>query len=1733
MMKLLDYQVTDQLVTTSEWELWRALSKGDQKPVLIKLLRANATSQQKSAFIHEFYTIKDQQIYGLLKPITLEQENAQPFIVMENFYSESFSDWLDSSSPMFELSHFLKQTIQLTTILFSVHQHHIIHQRVHPDHILIDPKSQQFRLTGFHQSTKLSREMLPVTDHTYQINDLAFLSPEQTGKMNRSVDYRTDLYSLGILFYLMTTGKLPFNSQDPSDVIHSHLAQTAVPPHRINTNIPEMISLIIMKLLEKMPEHRYQSTSGLKKDLEKCLRTYQSSDRIDSFPLAESDAQPLLEKSLELYGREQELSQLLAMFEGLKHGVPSLLLVPGPSGVGKTALVQHLHKPLLHRKGYFVSGKFVQYQQHIPYAPVLDAFRSLIRQVLTEDSSRVQLWKEKLEDALSHNAWLIANFIPEIAWLIGSQQEGIDLPPQAIHHRFLLAVRKFVEVFASSDHPLVLFIDDLQWADNATLDLIDHLLTNPDERNLLIIGAYRDNEIVIGQPFELFLKQLHGKEISMSTIPVAPLTKQNVEEWLMDVFSFDINKAQSLAEVTYRITKGNPFFINQWLQLLNQDQVLQFDISTATWHINLHLLQQISVTDSMIDLMLNQLNRLPTETVKLLQLASCIGSTFNLQLVSKVSQQSFRESATRVWEAMEEGLILPLENRYKWFYPDSDRQLLEGESPSYRFLHDKIRQAFYTSMTEIERERHHIAIAKVLIDQFSDQEWEEAIFSIVNHLNSALDQLDDRQRIDLIKWNRLAGSKARQTAAFESALMFYQQSYQLLPEQSWRHLYEETFRVMFGYGEALYLNRKFSEAETIFEEMLYQAKTKREQLSIYNLKIMLYNHIHEVEKAVDSGLTGTELFGLKVKERPGNAMIALEYLKTKLALRKKKKIDLLHLPVVLNKDEKLIMRTMINTNASAYHVNQNLATVLMLRALRLILKFGDMDVAALVYNNYALTLGAGFGDYKASYQFGQLALQHVKKSGDRALQARVYFVYGTFINHWKHHMRLSLDYLERSQQLCIETGNLHLAGSNSAFIGLTHVIKGDRLDEVKAGIDRQLIFANKNEYALSDDLLKEILDWIEILSDEKIQPTWNLPGFTDDLSTTIIHKTLRLQMAYLFEEDAVAKTLIEELEALVKGNRLILVIIPEFYFYHSLWLIRFMQSNKKTRKDNRRKVKANLKRLKKWAVYAPDNYMHKYLLVKAEMKQLSGNDQGAVADYHQAISLAESNRFLQDAAIASHRAAEFYLSRKIDRTAKSYATEAYNGYLYWGASHLAERFRYQYSHLLLQVKQDQTESLHVGLAEKLDTEALFEAARLLSSEVVFDQLITKLMDVFIKYAGAEHASFLLQYEKDLGLVGFHHMELGVEVYQRARPIEYHLCLSSAVVHYVATSREAVVLDHATNIGAFTEDAYIKREQVKSVLCLPLMHQDKLVAVLYMENNKSTHIFTHERLNKLSFIASQAAVAIENAYLYRELEEKVKNRTQLLNASNHQLTIVNQQLSQQKEKIQHLLSNVSHDLQSPIAVVKGYISTLRDGLVQDPNKQNEYLHIMHDKIDGLNKLIKDLFDLSKLESGNLRFSMDIIPVRQLYNHLAKHLKSDVEQAHLHFKGWYDEKLIDASPLIEVDPRRIEQVMMNLVSNAIKHTASGSIEIGIVKEETETVTFFVRDTGKGISQSDIPYLFDRYFTKNDKEGNGLGLAICKEIVEYHQGELWVESKELIGTTFYFSLPVVFSSLSVTEG
>ncbi|PAE22495.1 hypothetical protein CHH80_00590 [Bacillus sp. 7504-2] len=1673
MISLPGYEVTQLLASTDGVHYYEG-RQSDGKKVIIHHFKSFSVKSEKREW---------KAFPSFIEPMEIKKAIDNFFAVYEYF---SFEKPLSSliKGKCLSIEQMLIISMQLTTMLISLHQKDKLVECLNPDHVHVHLTEQKLYITSL-------MGLIEPIDKQF----LWYSSPELTGRMEKEADVRSDLYSFGVVFYEMLTGQLPFPTADVIEIVYSHFTKLPTPPAELNSQIPSQLSLIALKLLEKSPDKRYTSAYSLLKDLERCLIQWQNERKISHFKLGLEDSIKIKNES-KLFGREQELKQLQAIYKNVKQRNKEIVHIRGNSGTGKTALVKEFMNISDKKGAIFAAGKWDQFERNTPYGPIIQACKTIFRVILSQGDDFVKKWEERFLAKLDHRCQLLCELIPEFTWIIGYPHFEEKIGPLERSNSILITFQQLLAVL-TEEFTVILFIDDIQWADQPTIDLLHYLSEDKELLNILMIIASRNEE-------EQSAKSIHNlnllQKLKVVSIEITPLDEKEVAQWLYYNYHF-VDDYSSLTAYVYNLSQGNPFFLKQILITLEKEQYISVNQEKNGYTFHIGKFPKQIIGKDIMEHIRKKLIALSLQVVKSLKFAACLGTVFTYFELVKAAKTSNDEILKDLYLLIDEGFIC------------FSRQQSVEHDLVLEFIHDKVQQAVYTSMSKEEQAFFHFQIGLSKWGNFEQLPEPNHLFKLADHLNFCVPLLDDVQRMTLTVFNTQAGEVAKNAAAFEQAYHYFLSAKNLLNHGHWQTNYELSYRIFIGLGECAYLNSDFEMAESAFETLLYNAKTNNEKMGVYNLKLIMYTHVSRLKDAVKCGTTGLKLFGWKLDRPIGMKKIAKEFLLLQTLLIGKKPEELLNLAPMKNPEDCLIIESLINMNAPSYHVNQNLATYLMLRAFRFTLKHGNTDITALVYNNYALILSAGFGNFDKSYQFGKLALAHVERSRVKKLTARVHFVFGSFVNHWKNSISINLNSLEKSQTLSLESGNFHLAGAASSFIIITRLIKGDSLDVVITEINKQLAFVNKIQYFLSMKFLLEMKEWMEWLTDgtkRKLPPT-QLADLRDDPSAFIMHNTIRLQMAYIVADDEKAREIIDALNNVVT-NTLVLVIAPEFYFYHTLWLVRFYyQEPSKERKKIKKYLQRNLKKMKKWASHAPMNYEHKYLLMKIETACVLGENQIAADDYETALDKAIVNGFEQDAAIICECASHYYHKRQAIRLSNFYLKESYRFYKKWGAGRKCTVLANTFPNLVKDRFQLE------GRLDVLDLEAVLKSSQTLSSEIVFDNLVQKVMNIVIENAGATTGYLLLKKGKELRLANLPE-EMKAEKQKKLLPMQ--------IIQYVQKSHESIILHEACVEGLFKMDSYIQEKQVMSLMTIPLLHQRKLIGILYLENHLLPYAFTERDLLLLSTIASQAAISIQNALLYMNLEEKVKERTEKLEIVNKSLEETNAELADAQKARMELLSNISHDLRNPITSIQGYIEAMLDGVVISPEKQLTYLKRSKDKLASLNRLIEDLFELSKLQFGNMTFVTEIVNVEKLFHYLCDQHEWDVKHEGLAFKrSVLEEKGL--SPLyVDVDVARIEQVVTNIVSNALKHTMEGSIAFAL-KRDNHYVTFAITDTGMGISHSELEKVFERSYTGNTNPfmaGNGLGLSISKEIIQHHKGNIWAESVQGEGTTIFFTLPIV---------
>ncbi|MEB3292970.1 MAG: serine/threonine-protein kinase PknK, partial [Synechococcales bacterium] len=1048
------YIVTEQLYSGSRTVVYRAVQTTAQRPVVIKLLQREYPGFGELVQFRNQYTIaKNLPIAGIIPPLNLEWLGNRYALVMEDWGGVALSQYVQRSS--LELAEVLAIALQLAEILHDLAQHRVIHKDIKPSNILIHPHSKQVKLIDFSIASLLPREVQEIQNPNVLEGTLSYLAPEQTGRMNRGIDYRVDFYALGITLYQLLTGQLPFTATDPLELIHGHIARTPTPVDQVNPDVPGMMAAIVSKLVAKNAEDRYQSALGLKHDLQQCLDQWQETGAIQAFELGQRDVSDRFLIPEKLYGREAEVQMLLAAFDRVAKGATELMLVAGFSGIGKTAVINEVHKPIVRQKGYFIKGKFDQFNRNIPFSAFVQAFRDLMGQLLSESDEQLAQWRDQILQAVGENGQVLIEVIPELEDIIGKQPAAPELSGTAAQNRFNLLFQKFIQVFTTPAHPLVIFLDDLQWADSASLQLLKLLME--DSGYLLMLGAYRDNEVSPVHPLILMVEELEKAEAIVNTITLAPLKFEDANQLISDTLKCSLELTQPLTELVDRKTKGNPFFATQFLRSLYQEGYIAFDRDRQDWQYDIAQIvihggfasnedkkpilmgDVLAPTDDVAEFMALQLQKLPLETQHALKLAACIGSQFDLATLAVISEQSPIEAATALWRALQEGLVLPTNQAYKFFQEAEQSDPQNDGNPVYRFLHDRVQQAAYSLIPNEQRQTTHYQIGKLLLKHVSLDKLEENIFDIVNHLNQGVESIEAQQeRAQLPKLNLIAGKRALAATAYASASKYFDNGIKFLEVDCWKNQYQLTLSLYQSAIEAAYLTINFIHASTLANFVLERTTSILDRVKVYELQIQMYMAQSEMPKALAVGKLALKLLGVDLNHPPSSSDIHLPKLSA-----------IESLPVMQDAHQIAIMRILMVIFSPAYTTQPELLSPIVLTAINLSLKQGHTSLTAFAYVFYGILQCGTEKDIDKGYYCGLLALKVLDRFSARELECKVANLFNAFIRPWKDPLADSIRPLEKASQVGFEMGDIEYASYASAHHCTYNVLAGKPLLEVK------------------------------------------------------------------------------------------------------------------------------------------------------------------------------------------------------------------------------------------------------------------------------------------------------------------------------------------------------------------------------------------------------------------------------------------------------------------------------------------------------------------------------------------------------------------------------------------------------------------------------------------------------------------------------------------------------------
>ena len=1561
------YLLKEKIYESPNSEVYRGIRETDCQPFILKILKQDYPSPQElTRYRQEYEITRRLNVEGVISAYAIEPDRRTLAIVLEDFGATSLAQLMDASRlfPSNEREHlhyFLTLAIAIVDALRHIHAANIIHKDINPSNIVHNPETGAVKIIDFGISTVLSRENPTLKHPSFLEGTLPYMSPEQTGRMNRAVDYRTDFYSLGATFYELLTGQTPFSETDVMELVHCHLAKQPEAPNRVLEQqgqqiLPFPIARIVMKLMAKTAEKRYQSAWGIKADLEECLKQLEETGQIEDFSLASRDISDKFQIPQKLYGREREIEALLAAFERVSAGpgdgnednspvskpkpLLEIMLVAGQPGIGKSALVREIYKPITEKRGYFISGKFDQFQRNVPYSALVGAFRGLVCQLLTESEERLERWKERLLTALQSKGQIVIDIIPEVELIIGKQPEVAILGPVESQNRFNLFFRKFIQVFCKQEHPLIIFLDDLQWIDAATLKLIEAIAASNEIQYLFLIGAYRDNEVSATHPLTMALDNLRDRQVTIHEISLSPLSLEWLGHLIAETYGKSLNFVMPLAQLVQQKTQGNPFFVNQFLRTLYRERLVEFNFDTLSWQWDISQIESQNITDNVVDLAIANIKHLSSNTQGMLRLAACIGASFDLYTLSIVCQKSSKEIFQNLLPAVQSGFVLPIS--------DLDPQLLIQD---FKFSHDRIQQAAYVLIEENEKSAIHLQIGNLLRASLSETEQSERLFEIIDHLNIGRELINcSHSRVDLAELNLKAARKAKESIAYKAALQYLSCGAQLLSVIRWEEKYRLKFELAKELSEVYYLNGDFDNSEALITTLIERGRSNVEKAEAYGLLIAVHTMRFDYIAAIAAGRRSLQLLKIELPEDNFSERLKVELAKLR---QRWEGIDISTLASAkeMQSPEKITaVGLLMQLLAPAYLKAPDLFALIAVTCASLSLQDGPTPDSVLGYSCYGSVLSRA-GDYYSGYQFTHMAAELARRFGDLKNLTKADHMLAHHAMHWVKPLSASLPIYKEGLEASLMSGDFQFGG---------YLLHGQMANEFSAGRELQEIVKEYSNWIpfLKDtnnlsannilalrfavlNLLGETKEPFSFEDDEIDEETFlDLFDRVNDSQPPGFFYVVKLQVAYLYGNYELALRTARTVTPLISAIKDYFQEVDLEFFYALSLLGNYNSTDVMVREQTWQLLESKQEQLKIWSNYCPENCLHKYLLLEAEVARVTDRPLDAMELYDRAIASAAEHGFVQHEALASELAAKFWLEQGREKCAKVYLRDAHYCYQLWGAKRkvqLLEEAYPQWFAIPGRRRSDRTtvtQTTDGGTSlEALDLNSVLQASQTISEEILLENLLAKLMKLAIENAGAQCGCLLLEQEGKWAIEAEGCLGREEIVVLHSTPIDISDCpelLSSAIVNYVARSLDSVVLDNAALEGRYSKDPHIVSKQVKSVLCIPLLTRGDLSGILYLENNLIEGAFTPDRIEILKLLSSQAAISLNNARLYvalqknernlaeynQTLEQRVRERTAELASANQRIMNLNEQLRTENLRMEAEL-NVARRIQQMI------------------------------------------------------------------------------------------------------------------------------------------------------------------------------------------------------------------------
>ncbi len=1517
MIFLPTYTIHEPIFIGSKSAYYRGVRNKDGQPVTVKVaVGVNNGEKDLQRFSHERDLLNALHNPGIPICYDIERYQNSYALILQSLPGMCIVEREDF--PSFNLRDILMIGTNMAGILDYLHAINAIHNDIKPETIFYDPDSGAVWLGDVADMTFADQFAHMRRQPKIATKSLPYISPEQTGRMNRSIDFRTDFYSLGVTLYELMTEVVPFTGADPLGIIYSHLACFPLPPCEVNVLIPEMASAIVMKLLAKSPEDRYQSAWGLKIDLDECLRQLETSGSISYFSLGIQDVSHRLNISQKLYGREQEKKLLRNYFDGTGENGTRMIMVSGYSGIGKTSLVQEIYKPHITRGGYYIHGKFDELHSEIPYSGLIQAFQDLLDQLLSESDSRLHKWKKELLVSLGPNIRAIIDVIPEMELITGPHPPLIELGATEAQNRFNLVFLEFMRIFCKEAHPLVIFLDDLQWVDRATLKLIELIMGMGELNHLLLIGAYRKNEVQDTHPLLSILDAVIEGGGILRYIDLSPLSNDAVSRMIAEMLHKGDDEVRELAELITLKTGGNPFFVSHFLTTLHQESLLVFDDASKSWTWDFPAIKKLGFTDNVIDLLVHRLHHLSETTRSVLQMAACIGSRFDLQMLCAITGSSVSAICRDLFPALQHDLLVPINViRIKENKADDKKEL-----EAYRFQHDRVQQAAYTLVPLSQRKLIHLLIGRALLKNFDAAKREEEIFDILVHLNFTADLITmAEEKLALAELNLLAGKKAKSSAAFEPALNYIKIGISLLSDDGWETCYELSLRLHLEYLETLRLTGRLNEMDPIFDTIKKYSHAPLETVEAYESRIKGFMAQDRLREALAFAREIINLLGVTIPKHASKSESRRILAETMSTLAGKNIEALVDLPEMKDPFQLAVMKILVTMISLIYIGTPELFSHLLCKQVQSAIRYGNAPGSVFLYAAFGVLLCSKLGNnIKAGYRFGALSLSLAEKRNTMEYKGQAIHAVTCYINHWKSPLRETLKLALKGYRSALDVGDFEFASYNIYCYCKHSFLSGKPLEGVEQEMEDYRHTINKLGQETSLRFLKTFHQTVLNLLGRSHDPCRFTTGGEESLLRLYQQANNRLGIFYFYfcklllnylfcnyEKAIYYAELSEKEDAGEYGGPL---AVPLIVFYGALARMAFYHKvSSLQQKQILKTIAASQKKMRTWARQAPANYQSKFHLMQAERFSILGDDENAIEHYHRAIEAAQVQHLIHDEALANELAASYWQRKGKQTFAESFLRRAHACYTLWGcyakAGQLEKKMKELPGNRKLEIdawhhhhKTSPTPPGRLSVSE-LDLVTAMKASQVFYGEIDLEKLLASLMHFAIENSGAERGALILCTLGDLKIAAQYEAKTGEVCLLTDVPIEKAKDVSTAIVHYVARTREFLIIDDVTKNDLFKNDTYVLSRKPRALFCCPIIHKQRLVSILYLESRLISGLFSSISMEIVQILTSQMAVSIDNASLYAQLkktEEKYRRIFENAVEGIYQTTIAGQIIS---------------------------------------------------------------------------------------------------------------------------------------------------------------------------------------------------------------------------------------------